>query len=127
MNLLTDDQRRNLLQNGETRHACRRAGQPEPDFFPVVKLSVPFSGATWLLTELYPDYPNIAFGLCDLGHRFPELGDVDLLDIATVRDAHGALVEPDLSFRAEKPLSAYTKRASRLSYIEASGGDHESQ
>ena len=36
--------------------------------------------AVWpsLLTELYPDGPDIAFALCDLGMGFPELGDVEL-------------------------------------------------
>lgn len=37
---------------------------------------------TWLLTELDPD---IAFGLCDLGPGFPELGSVQLSDITSVR------------------------------------------
>jgi hypothetical protein len=118
MNFLTDDQRRTLLQNGETRHARQRAGEPEPDFYPVVKLFTPF-GATWLLAELYPDDPDIAFGLCDLGMGFPELGDVSLAEIATVRGPHGMTVEPDPHFRADKPLSGYAVRARKLSYIEA--------
>jgi hypothetical protein len=118
MNLLTDHQRSKLLQNGETRRECQQAGVPEPDFHPVAKLSTPY-GAVWLLTELYPDDPTIAFGLCDLGMGFPELGDVDLIEIASLRGEHGTQVEPDLNFMADKPLSAYTKRARRLSYIEA--------
>jgi hypothetical protein len=45
---------------------------------PVVKLFTPGAGAAWLLTELDPDDPDIAFGLCDLGLGFPELGSVRL-------------------------------------------------
>jgi hypothetical protein len=118
MTLLTDEQRRMLLQNGETRRDCRNTGKPEPDFHPVVKFCSAF-GATWLLTELYPGNPDIAFGLCDLGMGFPELGDVSLAELATVRGPHGMLVEPDPRFKADKPLSGYTARARRLSYIEA--------
>lgn len=44
------------------------------DFQPIVKLFCPWSNATWLLTELDPDDPDIAFGLCDLGLGFPEMG-----------------------------------------------------
>jgi len=32
--------------------------------------------ATWLLTELDSEDPDIAFGLCDLGMQCPELGSV---------------------------------------------------
>jgi hypothetical protein len=41
------------------------------DFPPVVKLFTPDAGTTWLLTEIDPDDPDRAFGLCDLGSGFP--------------------------------------------------------
>lgn len=44
----------------------------------MVKLSTPDAQATWLLTELNPTEPDIAFGLCDLGFGCPELGYVRL-------------------------------------------------
>ncbi len=37
--------------------------------------------ATYLLSEIYPADPTIAFGLCDLHIGFPELGDVDLMEL----------------------------------------------
>lgn len=48
-----------------------KSGEDTADFSPVVKLFCPWSGATWLLTELDPDDPDIAFGLCDLGMGSP--------------------------------------------------------
>ena len=39
----------------------------------------PDAGATWLLTEIDPDDHDHAFGLCDLGQGFPELGYVSCL------------------------------------------------
>ena len=71
MELITKDQRKQLLANGE---ATRK--NPDADPFPVVKLFTPDAQATWLLTELIPDEPDIAFGLCDLGLGSPELGYV---------------------------------------------------
>ncbi|WP_432431077.1 DUF2958 domain-containing protein [Mesorhizobium loti] len=33
------------------------------EFVPVLKLFTPDAGATWLLTEIYPEHPDLAFGL----------------------------------------------------------------
>jgi len=49
----------------------------------VVKLYTPNAGATWLLSEL--DAEGIAFGLCDLGLGFPELGYVSLAELEAFR------------------------------------------
>ena len=51
---------------------------------PVVKLFTPDGPATWLLAYLPPDTWGVAFGLCDLGHSYPELGDVDLSELTEV-------------------------------------------
>ena len=56
--LLTAALRRQLLQNG---HKSR--SQPDFDPVPVAKLFTPDASATWLLTELNPDNPDLAFGL----------------------------------------------------------------
>ena len=70
MKLLTADIRDRLLRNG--RLMQQLAGSyAEPDFLPVVQLFLPDAGCTWLLTELDPDEPDIAFGLCDLGRGAP--------------------------------------------------------
>ena len=87
------------------------------DFHPVVKIFTPDAGFTWLLTEVDPDHPEIAFGLCDLGMGSPELGCVSLAEIAELRGKLGLPVERDLHFTAEKSLSAYADEARRLGRI----------
>ena len=99
MKLLTEAQRRELTANGE-----RSAAGEEIDPRPVVKLFTPDAGATWLLSELDPEDPDRAFGLCDLGLGCPEIGYVSLTELATVRGRLGLPVERDLSFAADRPL-----------------------
>ena len=96
-----------LVANGLAREA--RDGGFDP--FPVVKLYIPGSGAIWLLSEISPYDPDLAFGLCDLGMGFPELGYVSLCELEEVRGHFNMPVERDLSFRADKPLSAYLQAA----------------
>lgn len=119
MQLITDDQRAQLLANGTANLKRRQEGTDEIDFKPVVKLFTPDAGATWLLSEIDPEDTDIAFGLCDLGLGFPELGTVSLAEIASVRGRLGLPVERDLHFSADKTLSAYADAASRAGYIQA--------
>jgi hypothetical protein len=103
MKLLTQTQIKQLLVNGSDQNAGK-------DHKPVVKLFLPGTAATWLLTELL-DNNDIAFGLCDLGHGFPELGYVSLSEITSVTSPLGLTVEKDISFYAEHPLSVYARAA----------------
>jgi hypothetical protein len=104
--LITDEQRAQLLANGR-----QSLEQENFDPAPVVKLFTPDAGATWLLTEMDPDDHDHAFGLCDLGLGYPELGWVSLAEIATVRGRLGLPIERDLHFEAQKRLSAYAREA----------------
>ncbi len=108
MKLLTKAIYETLLANGSRQKPVRGSDQ-EIDFRPVVKLFTPDAGGTWLLTELDPDDPDIAFGLCDLGMGFPELGSVRISELRELRGPLGLPVERDLYFTADKPLSAYTR------------------
>ena len=112
--IITADQRAQMLANG-----TRSAAGEDIDPYPVVKLFTPDAGATWLLTELDPEDPDIAFGLCDLGMGFPELGSVRLSEITTVRGHAGMLVERDLYFKADRPLSVYADEARQAGGIRA--------
>ncbi|MFD1983310.1 DUF2958 domain-containing protein [Mesorhizobium newzealandense] len=116
MQLLTQDLRNKLLANGRQQLPLRGT-DGEIDFMPVVKLFTPDAGATWLLTEIDPDDPDIAFGLCDLGLGCPELGSVSLSELSALRGRLGLPVERDRHFRANKPLSAYASDAQRLGRI----------
>ena len=119
MTLLTDDERRRLLQNGELRRSLEQDGKAEANFHPVLKLHIPGTGMIWLLTEIYPDDPDVAFGLCDLGMGFPELGDVRLSELEGVRNLAGLSVQRDDAFSAAQTISKYAERARYLRYIEA--------
>lgn len=106
MNLISDELRAQLLANGRQSLAAEGF-----DPLPVVKLFAPDAGATWLLTEIDPDDDDHAFGLCDLGLGFPELGYVSLAELATLRGRLGLPVERDLHFKAAKAISAYAREA----------------
>ncbi|MEZ5551514.1 MAG: DUF2958 domain-containing protein [Pseudomonadales bacterium] len=111
MKLLTQSIRECMLRNGRLSAAYAQEGKPEPDFIPVVKLFTPDAACTWLLTELDPDDPDIAFGLCDLGLGFPELGSVRISELEAIRGKLGLPVERDLRFHPDKTLSACADEA----------------
>lgn len=111
MKPLTNDIRDKLLRNGRIRGALAQEGKAEADFIPVVKLFTPDAGCTWLLTELDPEEPDIAFGLCDLGMGYPELGSVRISEIESVRGRLGLPVERDRHFTPRHTLSVYAEAA----------------
>jgi Protein of unknown function (DUF2958) len=111
MKLLTKDIRDKLLRNGRISAALAEEGRAEADFLPVVKLFTPDAGCTWLLTELDPEDPDIAFGLCDLGMGFPELGAVRISELESVRGRLGLPVERDRHFVPTHMLSVYALAA----------------
>ena len=49
--------------------------------------------------------PDLAFGLCDLGLGFPELGYVSISELRTFHGPLGLAVEADQGFVADRPLS----------------------
>jgi hypothetical protein len=77
--LITEDERRQLLAHGQ----ARAAGQAI-DPLPVVRLFTPDAHATWLLAALDPADGDTAYGLIDLGIGMPELGHVKLSDLASI-------------------------------------------
>lgn len=104
MKLLTNQQFLQLTENGQPQNR-------EKDHFPVVKLFTPDAQATWLLTELDSECSDIAYGLCDLGMGFPELGDVYMPEIVSLRGKLGLPVERDRHFEAKYPISVYAEAA----------------
>lgn len=103
-----------LLANGRASATGEEIDPP-----PVVKLFTPDANATWLLSELDPEDPGIAFGLCDLGLGSPELGYLSLAELAGIRGYLGLPVERDQHFRPDKPLSAYAADARRQGRVVA--------
>ncbi len=101
----TDEQFEQLLNNGANR---------DQDHAPVIKIEMSKADfkATYLLSEIYPADPTIAFGLCDLHMGFPELGDVDLMELAEAASKYrlSVTVSP---IERQYPMSVYA-RAARL-------------
>jgi Protein of unknown function (DUF2958) len=101
-----------LLANG-----AKSAAGEDIDPVPVVKLFTPDANATWLLTELDPDRPSIAYGLADLGLGCPELGSVSLQEISAIRGPMGLSVERDEHYVETRPLSELAKLARKAGHV----------
>lgn len=117
--LLTNEQHRLLMENGKANAERIADDGNTQDFAPVVKLFCPWGGGTWLLSELAPEDPDIAFGLCDLGMGSPEIGSVRLSEMAAVRGPGGLRIERDLYFTPDKTLNAYAEEARQHGHIAA--------
>lgn len=103
VNLIPSELRARLIENG-----ARTASHASHDPHPVVRLYTPDAAASWLLTELDPDDPDLAYGLCDLGLGAPRLDHVRLSQLAALADD---AVMCDTGFVARQPLSAYLREA----------------
>jgi len=109
MTLFAKAQHDQLIANFQTQIVNNKAGHADIDFKPVVKLFTPDAQCTWLLTELGND--DIAYGLCDLGLGFPEMGFVSMRELRELRGPLGLPAERDEHFDAGKTLSAYAAEA----------------
>lgn len=110
MELLPEKIKRKLIENGQPENR-------DKDHAPVVKLFLPGTGCTWILSELDYEDPDIAFGLCDLGMGFPKLGTVRVSELQSVKAGGIFSVERDLYFEAEYPMSVYAFAASAADMI----------
>jgi hypothetical protein len=101
MKLYTDEQYQKLIENGKN---------PDQDHAPVIRLHILFTGCQWLISELDPEYPQLGFGLCDLGMGQPELGYVDIEEIKAVKTVPFPVMG-DMFFQPEYPMSTYAEAA----------------
>ncbi len=109
--LFTSEQREQLAANWRATLPTDPRNEPNDlDPRPVVRLFTPDAHAVWLLSEL-DEANGLAFGLCDLGLGFPELGYVSMAELQALRGPWGLRVERDIAFVADRPLSAYTRQA----------------
>ncbi|QIL44206.1 DUF2958 domain-containing protein [Acidovorax sp. HDW3] len=104
--LITEDERRLLLEHGQARAAGRAI-----DPLPAVRLFTPDAHATWLLASLDPADGDTAYCLIDLGLGMPELGEIKLSDLASIVGPRRQPVMRDRYFRAARTLSEYTRLA----------------
>ena len=121
MKLYTKAQHRTLIKQGQASAAMLAANDnldgDTPDHWPVVKWFDPCGAATWLVSELDPDDPDVAFGLADLGMGAPELGKIDVAELRRYRGPVGLGIERDLHFRSDKSLREYAEEARKFGRI----------
>lgn len=95
-----------LLKNG----SASAASEGGIDHQPVIKIFNPWGGQTWLLSEIDPHNPDIAFGLCDMGMGEPEIGSVYISELVNTR-VRGLPLERDRWFKASKSIVGYADTA----------------
>ena len=113
MKMFTKEQKNKMIENFKLANSDNQG-----DLKPVVKL---FGGSscTWLLVDLDLK-TNTAFGLCDLGFGFPELGSVSIEELNDIRfPPFGLPIERDLHFKANKSIAEYNNQAYKIGYIQA--------
>lgn len=98
-----------MMENHQRQRPVQGTKQ-EIDFEPVVRLYLPFSNCSWLLSEM--ETPEVAFGLCDLDMGFPELGSVYLPELEELR-VQGLRVLQDVDFKPRMTISRYADEARR--------------
>jgi hypothetical protein len=79
---------------------------------PVVYWYTPYASAVWLLNMLDDDN-GLAFGLCDIGMGFPEIGSLDVVELlaTTYVERNTKIILPELS------LALYASAAKSRSKI----------
>ena len=119
MQLITNEIRKKLEANYLETQAAE-ASERNFDPRPVVKLFNPVGSQTWLLTEIEPG-TNDAFGLCDMGQGYPELGYVSIDELAALKIPgwRNMGIERDIHFQAEMTISEYADQARETGSIAA--------
>lgn len=117
MQLITKQIRKQLEANyleAQAAETSERNFDPRP----VVKLFNPVGSQTWLITEIEPGTNN-AFGLCDMGQGYPELGYVSIDELAKLKLYFDMKVERDIHFEAHMTISEYADQARESGSIAA--------
>ena len=112
--LITKAEMDKLLANGK-----KSPTDPSFDPKPVIKLFNPVGAGTWLISEIDPENPDIAFGLADLGAGSPELGSISLAEIKAVRLRFGLKIERDRHFTPTMTIGQYADAARTAGAIRA--------
>lgn len=105
-----------LQSNYQTNEDARNYDGNTVDFPPVVKWFDQLGSATWLISEV-DDTETMAFGLCDLGMGFPEMGYVAIDDINSIKLGDMQRIVKDDYWQAEQTLTRYANDARRAGCI----------
>lgn len=101
MDFITPEQYQQLLANYESR---------EQDPMPVVMLHIPNTSSVWLLTSVFKEDPDVAYGLMVEEGRKPSMGCVWLYDLF-MNNEPGQYVMPEPDFVPQFPVSFYQAHA----------------
>ncbi|MCE7073712.1 DUF2958 domain-containing protein [Dyadobacter sp. CY327] len=106
--LIPDDLKAQMIRNHYD--VTQEKAEDHP---PVVMLSSLDDTMIWLLSEYDPFYDDIAFGLCDLGMGSPELGDVSITELESVKWPRSGIpfIVQDKDFVPSYPMSVYAEAA----------------
>ena len=118
MLLITKSQTAKMIKNGKIQNDLIKQ-EREINLKPVVKLFRGDGRCKFLLTELDPDDPDIAFGLGDLGFGCPELGHMRISDIKKLGLGPAFPIERDKFFKARKTINEYAEDARQKRFIDA--------
>ena len=111
MTLFTEQQYQKLIENGKPENR-------DKDHAPIAHLTFPGTACEWLVSELDPEDVHIAFGLCDLGQGFPELGYIDLDELQRIKiGIFGFTVFNNPLFVPKYKMSVYAEAARNASQI----------
>jgi hypothetical protein len=69
------------------------------------------------VTELDPTDGDTAYGLCDAGIGWPELGTISIRYLESIKGPGGYPIAGDSSFKAKWALSEYLRRAKERGII----------
>ena len=117
MKLITTEQRRRLQRQWTEREQANRCGQSY-DPKPLLKWFTPDGAATWLIAALSPD-ERTAWGVCDLGLGFVEIGELDMAELRAVRGRLGLPVERDRWFKPDRTIGQFQSAGSLVGRIKA--------
>jgi hypothetical protein len=111
MELITATMRKKLLHNGTLQRNRFIACEPDLDLKPVVKLFRGDGAYRWLITELNPEIPDMAYGLYDLGPGSIKLGSFRISEIEALALPPSFPIERDKFFKASKTICEYTEES----------------
>lgn len=111
--LIPPSVREKLLANFREGREDRAGYNPEP----VVKIFTPDGAATWLITEMDEEAPDILYGIGDLGMGFVEFGTISLSELQSIRGGLRLPVERDLHFRPKAGIYDYLSAGSAAGKI----------
>ncbi len=123
LNLFTDEQLEQMRENGKPENHGK-------DHVPVGFLLSTRTRNQYLLTELSPDHPHLAYGILDIRNVGIDIGFIDLMELARQAILTEQLENPDSlipdcgAFRGTHKLSEYLKASQIKGFLYTNDSAH---